>query len=176
MLSELTEKHSASDRTRAFTLLQVTFGLGSIVGAALGGIVYLELLFMGSKYITLGFLSMPVLHYPNIFGNLGFVTDFLISFPYFLPCFVAACLSSACWLLSFFYLEETLVKDIPSQGEEQALLTSEVSQYDSIDTTTTKHSSLRESMKEYFTSAVLAIVVLYSLVAFEALYYDGIHN
>lgn len=38
MIAELTEDHSAAKRTRAFSLLQVTFGLGSIVGAALGGI------------------------------------------------------------------------------------------------------------------------------------------
>lgn len=37
MIAELTENHSAEKRTRAFSLLQVTFGLGSIVGAALGG-------------------------------------------------------------------------------------------------------------------------------------------
>lgn len=37
MIAELTQNHSASKRTRAFSLLQVTFGLGSIVGAALGG-------------------------------------------------------------------------------------------------------------------------------------------
>lgn len=37
MIAELTENHTAEKRTRAFSLLQVTFGLGSIVGAALGG-------------------------------------------------------------------------------------------------------------------------------------------
>jgi predicted MFS family arabinose efflux permease len=37
MIAELTKKHTASQRTRAFALLQVTFGLGNVVGAALGG-------------------------------------------------------------------------------------------------------------------------------------------
>jgi predicted MFS family arabinose efflux permease len=37
MIAELTEHHSTEKRTRAFSLLQVTFGLGSTVGAVLGG-------------------------------------------------------------------------------------------------------------------------------------------
>ena len=39
MIAELTQNHTPEKRTRAFSLLQVTFGLGSIVGAALGGIL-----------------------------------------------------------------------------------------------------------------------------------------
>jgi MFS family permease len=37
MIAELTEHHTSEKRTRAFSMLQVTFGLGSIVGAFLGG-------------------------------------------------------------------------------------------------------------------------------------------
>lgn len=74
------------------------------------------------------------------------------------------------WLLALFFLDETLVKDPPSE-EHQALLSSNETghHYDSIK----KSASFKESVYECFTPAVLAIVALYSMIAFEALFYDG---
>lgn len=40
MVSEVTSQHSETQRARAFSLLQVVFGLGGIVGASLGGTVH----------------------------------------------------------------------------------------------------------------------------------------
>lgn len=37
MVSEISTGYSETQRARAFSLLQVVFGLGSIVGAFLGG-------------------------------------------------------------------------------------------------------------------------------------------
>lgn len=183
MIAELTENHSAEKRTRAFSLLQVTFGLGSIVGAALGG-----------------YLSQPVLKYPGIFENLGYITEFLTEYPYFLPCFAATCLSTFCWILGFVFMKETLyLKDQQrkptskdsnarnEQSEEQQLLI-EVEdgeeEYNTfprrteesenrIDITGEEESSDKKRFfGDVLTPQVLAISVLYAVVAFQMLYFD----
>ncbi|KAL7314053.1 hypothetical protein PS15m_007710 [Mucor circinelloides] len=163
MIAELTENHTAEKRTRAFSLLQVTFGLGSIVGAALGG-----------------YLSNPVSKYPNLFAHLGAsITHFLIQYPYFLPCFVATCISTFCWLLGFFFLKETLqFNKIVNNGREEAPLLSNADQqqqqsYSAVVLTeapdvTRPHLTLAEKL----TPPVLAISVLYAVTAFQMLYFD----
>ncbi|OAD08202.1 hypothetical protein MUCCIDRAFT_105154 [Mucor lusitanicus CBS 277.49] len=61
MIAELTENHTAEKRTRAFSLLQVTFGLGSIVGAALGGFFFLKETLQLSKLVNNGREEAPLL-------------------------------------------------------------------------------------------------------------------
>ncbi|KAG2203040.1 hypothetical protein INT47_013256 [Mucor saturninus] len=143
MIAELTQTHSAEKRTRAFSLLQVTFGLGSIVGAALGG-----------------YLSEPVRKYPALFGHLGYITDFLINYPYFLPCFLATCISSVCWLLVFFLSKETLYLKKKMDPEGQPLLPAIV------------NPDPPTGIKDILTPQVIAMSLIYAIVAFQMLYFD----
>ncbi|KAG2193190.1 hypothetical protein INT46_011271 [Mucor plumbeus] len=164
MIAELTENHTAERRTRAFSLLQVTFGLGSIIGAALGG-----------------YLSNPVSKYPNLFSHLGTsITQFLVEYPYFLPCFVATCISTFCWLLGFFFLKETLQikKMVNNDREEEPLLsnatiTQQQQSYNSVISTEEPESTRPYlTLAEKLTPPVLTISILYAFTAFQMLYFD----
>lgn len=100
--------------------------------------------------------------YPALFDNLGVITDILIEYPYFLPCFVATCISIICWLLVFFFAKETLYLKKKIDSEQQPLLVQEHSE-----------TSNDISFKEMLTPQVMAISIIYALVAFQMLYYDG---
>ncbi|KAI9486669.1 MAG: major facilitator superfamily domain-containing protein [Benjaminiella poitrasii] len=169
MIAEITKNHSAAQQTRAFSLLQVTFGLGSVVGATLGG-----------------YLSKPVSRYPGLFGNLGFVTEFLLEFPYFLPCFIATSLSALCWGLGLLLMKETLQQQkylvstiTPDSSEEQLLLATssqnETHQYNTFNTIVEEERIKGEeklSIRQALTPSVLAISILYAVSAFQMLYFD----
>jgi len=49
-----------------------------------------------------GYLAQPTKQYPALFGNI----EFLASYPYFLPCFIAGITNLLAVVLGFFYLEE----------------------------------------------------------------------
>ncbi|KAI8875584.1 MFS general substrate transporter, partial [Backusella circina FSU 941] len=144
MIAELTKNHTASQRTRAFSLLQVTYGLGSIVGAALGG-----------------FLSEPVTKFPSLFKEGAWVTELLKEYPYLLPCLVASVISAMGWLLGLFFLKETLV--IRSEEEETPLL-----QHHGSSSSQEEEISFRKTL----TAPILLICAVASLGGFEMLYYE----
>ncbi|KAI8393986.1 major facilitator superfamily domain-containing protein [Radiomyces spectabilis] len=177
MVSELTMQHAPHQRARAFSLLPLMFGLGSIIGPMLGG-----------------FLSKPVEHYPAIFGRGGFLTDFLTEYPYFLPCFISAVICAFGLVFGMFYLEETLAKCIKKEEvvvvgasdvtEENTLL---IENHHKPGYDTFSHSSHRDNsptptlcgsqstpptLRESLTPAVLAICVTYGLFSYQAIFYD----
>ncbi|KAG2233292.1 hypothetical protein INT48_001604 [Thamnidium elegans] len=141
----------------------VTFGLGSIVGAALGG-----------------YLASPVEKYPDFFSNLGPIKEFLVEYPYFLPCFFATCLSTFCWFLGFFFMDETLYLKGKSDNEEQrplmaAVETEEYSTFTESVAEGSENSNKnngKKSFSEILTPPILAISLLYAVVAFQMLYFD----
>ena len=51
-----------------------------------------------------GFLARPAERFPNLFGQ----NSFLKEYPYFLPCAVPATFTIIAWLVTFFFLKETL--------------------------------------------------------------------
>lgn len=132
-------------------------------------------------YFNSGYLSNPVSKYPNLFAHLGTcITQFLIEYPYFLPCFVATCISTCCWLLGFFFLKETLqLSKLVNNGREEAPLLSNADpqqqqNYNAVAVTeqpdiTRPHLTLSEKL----TPPVLAISILYAVTAFQMLYFDG---
>jgi hypothetical protein len=128
-----------------------------------------------------GYLSEPVGKYPNLFGNLGFVTDILSTYPYFLPCFVATCISSFCWFLGLFFMKETLnLKNLEEEEEQQPLIYAadqHEQQYDMLCNTTIEPENriapIKPPLRDILTPPVLAISVLYAVVAFQMLYFDG---
>lgn len=127
MVSELTIEHDEEQRARAFSLLPLMFGLGSIIGPVLGGKWRIKIalpmrlsdpvtinlsssLFVSQhcNLFPLGLLSNPVQNYPDIFGKGGFLTEFLTEYPYFLPCFISSVITLCGLIFSYFFLEETL--------------------------------------------------------------------
>ncbi|ORY91089.1 major facilitator superfamily domain-containing protein [Syncephalastrum racemosum] len=181
MVSELTMEHSAAQRARAFSMLPLMFGLGSIIGPIMGGL-----------------LSNPVRTYPSLFGDLGVLTDFLTEFPYFLPCFLSAVICLCGMIFGFFFLEETLPtavshksaeahkNDDNHNSERNPLLSNADQQHDPAYNTfedddrlsTSSSSTLKHSheppptLRECLTPSVLAICLTYALFAYQAIFYD----
>ncbi|KAJ9074002.1 hypothetical protein DSO57_1010758 [Entomophthora muscae] len=83
MVGEMTDR---SNRAKAFNYVSMVFGLGLIIGPALGG-----------------FLVYPVDNFPSLFGN----SNFFKEYPFFLPCFVSSALCAISLVFGLFYLEET---------------------------------------------------------------------
>lgn len=179
MVSELTNDHLPHQRAQAFSLLPLMYGLGSIIGPMLGG-----------------FLSHPVENHPNIFGNLGFLSDFLAEYPYFLPCFISAFICILSLIFGLFYLEEThkVVKyksvQPPQEDEEETILSNDHSNLENYSTfktnVTTGAVNIQNSptptlhdkhtpptLKDALTPSVVAICVTYGFFALQAVYMDG---
>ncbi|XP_065841582.1 uncharacterized protein [Oscarella lobularis] len=78
-----------TNQALGMTFVEASWGLGLVVGPALGGL-----------------LAEPVRQYPGTFSSGGF----LETFPYFLPCTVTASLFAIGLVLVFFLLPETLRK------------------------------------------------------------------
>ncbi|KAH9455158.1 hypothetical protein Pst134EA_022635 [Puccinia striiformis f. sp. tritici] len=51
-----------------------------------------------------GYLAKPATQYPEYFGKI----EFLIDYPYFLPCFIAGMINLLAVIVGFFFLDETL--------------------------------------------------------------------
>lgn len=177
MVSELTNDHLPHQRAQAFSMLPLMYGLGSIIGPMLGG-----------------FLSHPVTNYPNVFGNLGYVTKLLVEFPYLLPCFISAFICALGLIFGFFFLEETVkvVKPQERDDEEETVLIAESSDnnYSTFDNsygavkptkiqpspTPTIHDKnvTKYTLKDALTPVVLSMCITYGFFALQAVFMDGI--
>ncbi|ORZ03134.1 major facilitator superfamily domain-containing protein [Syncephalastrum racemosum] len=168
MVSEMTMHNTEADRTWAFSVLQVIFAVGSIIGSMLGG-----------------YLSEPVRKYPFLFDRGGWLTDFFTAYPYFLPCFVATLIGAAAWMVSYLYLEETLVVDNDEKlgdAERRPLLSQAPVSYTSGDDSHTTNAPLGDdtkgpmSMVQKLTSSltldVILCCILYGTVAYQDIFYD----
>ncbi|KAF9453281.1 MFS general substrate transporter [Macrolepiota fuliginosa MF-IS2] len=82
VLGELTDQ---SNQTLAFPIYGLFWPLGSIVGPLIGGT-----------------LANPADQYPRLFGSF----DFLIRYPYFLPCFFSGFLALCTTLITYSFLRE----------------------------------------------------------------------
>lgn len=175
MVSELTIDHLPHQRATAFSLLPLMYGLGSIIGPMLGG-----------------FLSHPVTNYPNVFGHLGFITDFLQDYPYFLPCFISAFICILGLIFGLFFLQEThqpidyyKLNEQEAEDEEERLLLNHEDIEEGYSTfennTSAEHSPTPTihdkhappTLKEALTPAVVAICVTYGFFALQAVFMDG---
>lgn len=56
-----------------------------------------------------GALARPAERFPHLFGH----SEFLKAYPYFLPCAIPATFTVIAWLVTFFFLEETLRTPMP---------------------------------------------------------------
>ncbi|KAI8095961.1 major facilitator superfamily domain-containing protein [Thamnidium elegans] len=175
MVSELTNDLLPHQRAQAFSLLPLMYGLGSIIGPMLGG-----------------FLSHPVSNYPNIFGHLGAITDFLVEYPYFLPCFISAFICLMGLIFGMIFLEEThkAVKYERVHQDEEVLPISDrqadLENYSTFTTNSTtgavkiQHSptptlhdrNAPPTLKDALTPTVVAICITYGFFALQAVYMD----
>lgn len=85
MVGEMTD---SSNMAQAFALMPVAWAIGGTLAPLIGG-----------------GLSRPQDHWPNVFRS-----SFWQQYPYFLPCFVAACFCGFCFFLALAFLKETVVK------------------------------------------------------------------
>lgn len=83
-LSELCDDTNSA---RAFSFIGLNTGFGRIVGPVLGGL-----------------LSEPAKKYPAVFAGY----PLLVTYPFLLPCLVAAAMTMACFFATYFLLEETM--------------------------------------------------------------------
>ncbi|PLW18603.1 hypothetical protein PCANC_09214 [Puccinia coronata f. sp. avenae] len=84
VLAEITDD---TNKARAFSLIPMCNAVGIIVGPLIGG-----------------YLAKPASQYPDYFGYV----QFLVDYPYFLPCFIAGMINLFAVTIGFFFLEETL--------------------------------------------------------------------
>ncbi|KAJ9059625.1 hypothetical protein DSO57_1000582 [Entomophthora muscae] len=89
IVGEITDHTNRAD---AFSYVALTFGIGLIVGPVLGG-----------------FLTNPAVKFPWLFGNMHFFKEY----PYFLPCGVSSLLCAIGFVLTYFFIEETLGHEQP---------------------------------------------------------------
>ncbi|CAO3631361.1 unnamed protein product [Cunninghamella blakesleeana] len=179
MIGELTLDLSQKNRARCFSFLPLMYGLGSVIGPVLGG-----------------YLSNPVKQHPNVFGNLGFVTDFLVEFPYFLPCFVSATICACGWMFGYLYMEETLggvkyqqekkkreqlIKDEQRQPLLSSNHNSDGEESDEGYSTFSHNNNINKkplpkreppTLREALTPLVWSISIPYAIYAFQVVFYD----
>ncbi|KAI9289241.1 major facilitator superfamily domain-containing protein [Umbelopsis sp. AD052] len=175
MIAELTIDVSEADRAQAFALLPFMFGLGSVIGPVLGG-----------------FLADPVKNYPSAFGNLGWITEFLTTYRYFLPSFIASCICFCGWIFGILFLEETLngkrPQDKKKKNDEEARLLSEgEANYSTFPNgkkhsptcspTPTIHESERKpTFREAITRPVILASTAFGCIALHGVFYDELYS
>ncbi|KAK4057819.1 hypothetical protein OIO90_001038 [Microbotryomycetes sp. JL221] len=96
MIGELTDE---SNQGRAFSILPLSWSLGSVLGPMLGGL-----------------LANPARHHPSIFRDTIFET-----FPYALPCVVGAMFPALGILVALMFLNETLTPRVRAEPSLKAV-------------------------------------------------------
>ncbi|KAI0784273.1 member of major facilitator superfamily multidrug-resistance, DHA1 sub-family [Abortiporus biennis] len=84
MIAEITD---STNIAQAYSYLPIAWSTGQALGPAIGG-----------------YLSRPAEQFPEIFGHNQFLKDY----PYFLACAVPATFSAVAFLVTFFFLHETV--------------------------------------------------------------------
>ncbi|KAJ7595442.1 member of major facilitator superfamily multidrug-resistance, DHA1 sub-family [Mycena floridula] len=84
IMAEITDSTNIS---QAYGYQPIAWSTGGVLGPMIGGA-----------------LARPAEQFPSIFGG----SSFLQKYPYFLPCAVPATFSAIAWLVTFFFLRETV--------------------------------------------------------------------
>ncbi|KAG2116925.1 major facilitator superfamily domain-containing protein [Suillus cothurnatus] len=91
MKSMAAEMTDPTNMARAWAFLPLAWSTGTTLGPLIGG-----------------GLARPADRFPTIFGG----SEFLKTYPYFLPCAVPATVSALTWIVVFLYLKETTTPQI----------------------------------------------------------------
>ncbi|KAI9250000.1 major facilitator superfamily domain-containing protein [Sporodiniella umbellata] len=138
-LSEITDN---TNKARAFSMFGFCWGMGMIASPAIGG-----------------YLNHPVTNFPKLFGWSQFLKDY----PYFLPCFVSALLTSFGFIVAFFFLEESNPNVLNNKSsEEQTTLLSK-------DDDPTQPTGLRR-----ITKTTLLVIAGYVQFAFYSMIFEEV--
>ncbi|KAF9525662.1 major facilitator superfamily multidrug-resistance, DHA1 sub-family [Crepidotus variabilis] len=84
MVAEMTDSTNIS---KAYAYMPISWSTGSTLGPIIGGV-----------------LARPADRFPAVFGN----NEFMKKYPYFLPCSIPATFTFFAWIITFFFLKETL--------------------------------------------------------------------
>ncbi|KAF8071615.1 member of major facilitator superfamily multidrug-resistance, DHA1 sub-family [Lyophyllum atratum] len=90
--SMMAEMVDPADLVRVYAFSPLAWSTGATLGPMIGG-----------------YLSRPSERFPDVFGQI----EFLKSFPYFLPCIVPVLVTIVAWLVTFFFLKETVKSPLP---------------------------------------------------------------
>ncbi|KAG7089939.1 hypothetical protein E1B28_011568 [Marasmius oreades] len=85
--SIMAEMTDSTNIAQAYAYMPLAWSTGGVLGPLIGGA-----------------LSRPADQFPDVFGH----SDFLKKYPYFLPCAVPAAFSALAWVVTFFFLKETV--------------------------------------------------------------------
>ncbi|KAK9686906.1 hypothetical protein K7432_014981 [Basidiobolus ranarum] len=149
MIAEITD---VTNQSVAFSLLPLMWGVGSIIGPTLGGL-----------------LSQPADQYPSLFGQ----WEFFHTYPYFLPCFVSSLLSLFGLIVAYFYLEETLETKIKKDSPTETtplLIEASVP----LLTKNSEPSSTNIGILDAFTSSTIPVIIGYMLLALQSITADEV--
>ncbi|ORY08249.1 MFS general substrate transporter [Basidiobolus meristosporus CBS 931.73] len=147
MVAEITD---STNQSVAFSLLPLMWGVGSIIGPTLGGL-----------------LAQPAKQYPSVFGQ----WEFFHTYPYFLPCFVSSSISLFGLVVAYFYLEETLdIKVQKNHPTETTPLLPEtgVSQLTKKSETVTSEAGISKAL----TRRTIPVIAGYMLLSFQSIIAD----
>ncbi|KAF8896545.1 member of major facilitator superfamily multidrug-resistance, DHA1 sub-family [Infundibulicybe gibba] len=92
MKSMMAEISDTTNIARVYAYMPIAWSTGGTLGPIIGGS-----------------LSRPAEQFPRLFGN----NEFLKKYPYFLPCAVPATFSVLAWVVTFFFLKETVASPVP---------------------------------------------------------------
>ncbi|KAF5379788.1 hypothetical protein D9615_005709 [Tricholomella constricta] len=107
MMSELTDAKNLP-RLWAFMPLSWSIGVTVSIVILLGARLSLKLLLQLGPMIG-GYLSRPAERFPSLFGQ----NEFFKLYPYFLPCAFPAAFSAISWIITFYFLKETVKSPVP---------------------------------------------------------------
>jgi len=141
VLAEITD---ATNKARAFSLLPMSNAIGMILGPMIGG-----------------YLAQPTKQYPALFGNV----EFLASYPYFLPCFIAGITNLLAVVLGVFYLEETL--ELKKARPKVPLNTEVDADFDELNPDDDVPPQPKSKFSELFTPTVVSVLLVSMSVFFQ---------
>ncbi|KAJ8657246.1 hypothetical protein O0I10_007062 [Lichtheimia ornata] len=102
MLAEITKNNTEDQRAMVMSLTSIGYGVGICVGPLVGS-----------------FLMDPVNQYPGLFHHDGQIKTFLVTYPFFLPCFSIVLYSLFAGFITFFFVEETMEDTKKHQHNEE---------------------------------------------------------
>lgn len=106
MMAEITD---STNLAYAYAYLPIAWSSGGTLGyvrskTASEQILKLCMYSVISSPLIGGTLSRPAERFPNVFGN----SEFLKTYPYFLPCAVPATFSALAFIITWLFLKEVL--------------------------------------------------------------------
>ncbi|KAF8592881.1 MFS general substrate transporter [Ceratobasidium sp. AG-I] len=144
---ELTDE---TNQAQCFAFFPLIWSTGSTLGPFLGGT-----------------LSHPATLFPRVFD-----TPFWRTYPYFLPCLVIALFTAGIFVLSAFFLKETLHAHV--ERKPDAEVTGNMSEYGAVTDSTRPAPTRAPTIRSVLTTRACIAIVNYAFLAFSDITYLGL--